>query len=136
MQRKICLRHLVVLLVYLKILVNPSSTLPISSAPPMQQQYSMPLNFYPTQTNQLVAAPTYSNPIMSVPNSASTPNHFVTPPIGTSIFGLPPNDVSAPIPQVAPLASTQVAPMSLPQTSSSTSDPILAKLREDCIRCF
>ena len=26
---------------------NPSPTLPISSAPPMQQQYSMPLNFLP-----------------------------------------------------------------------------------------
>ena len=30
---------------------NPSPILPISSAPPMQQQYNMPLNFYPTQTN-------------------------------------------------------------------------------------
>ena len=89
----------------------PSPTLPISSAPPMKQQYNMSLNFYPTQTNQLVAAPTYPNPIMSVPNSALTPNHFVTPPIGASMFGLPPNYGSAPIPQVAPIASTQVAPM-------------------------
>ena len=96
----------------------------------------MPLKFYPTQTNQLVAAATYPNPIMSVPNSASTPNHFITPPIGASMFGLLPNYVSAPIPQVAPLASTQVAPMSLPQTSSSTSDPILSKLMEDLCKTF
>lgn len=114
---------------------NPSSTLPNSSAPPMQQ-YNMPLNFYSSQTNQLVAAPAYPNPIMSVPNSASTPNHFVTPPIGRSMFGLPPNYGSAPIPQVAPLASTHAAPMSLPQASSSTSDPILAKLREDLHKMF
>jgi len=42
---------------------NPITTLPISSAPPTQQQYSMLLIFYPSQTNQLVAAPTYPNPI-------------------------------------------------------------------------
>ena len=77
-----------VLLVYLK---NPTPILPISSAPHMQPQYNMPLNFYPTQTDQLVAAPTYPTPIMNVPNSASTPNHFLTPPIGASMFGLPPN---------------------------------------------
>ena len=64
------------------------------------------------------------------------PNHFVTPPMGASIFGLPPNYGSAPIPQVAPIVSTQVAPMSLPQTSSSTSDPVLAKLREDLHKMF
>ena len=115
---------------------KPNPTLPISSAPPMQQQYNLPMNFYPSQTNQLVAAPAYPNPIMSVPNSASTPNYFVTSPMSTSMFGLPPNYVSAPSPQVALQASTQVAPMPLPQTSSSTPDPILAKLREDLHKMF
>ena len=115
---------------------KPNPTLPISSAPPMQQHYNLPMNFYPSQTNQLVAAPAYPNPIMSVPNSASTPNYFVTSPMSTSMFCLLPNYVSAPTPQVASLASSQVAPMSLPQASSSTSDPILAKLREDLHKMF
>ena len=52
------------------------------------------------------------------------------------MFGLPPNYVSAPAPQVASLVGTQVAPMPLPQASSSTSDPILAKLREDLHKMF
>ena len=111
---------------------NP--TLPISSAPPMQQYYNMPMNSYPSQTNQLVTAPTYPNPISSATDSVPTPNYFATSPIGAGTFCLPPNYSSAPIAQVAPIASTQVAP--IPQPSTPTTDPILAKLREDLHKMF
>ena len=117
-------------------LEKPNPTLPISSAPPMQQHYNLPMNSYPNQTNQLVAAPAYPSTIMSVPNSVSTLNQFATPPISASMFCLSPNYGSAPISQAAPLASTHVAPMSLPQASSSALDTILAKLREDLHKMF
>src|ERR1041385_2094030 len=54
--------------------INP--TLPISSAPPMQQYYNMSMNSYPSQTNQLVTAHTYPNPILSATNSVPTLNYF------------------------------------------------------------
>ena len=74
--------------------INP--TLPISSAPPMQQYYNVPMNSYPSQTNQLVTAPTYPNPIMSATNSVPTPNYFATSPVGAGTFCLPPNYVRRP----------------------------------------
>ena len=112
--------------------INP--TLPISSAPPMQQYYNLPMYSYPSQTNQLVTASTYPNPIMSATNSVPMPNYFATSPVGAGVFCLPPNYGSAPIAQVAPIARAQVSPIS--QASTPTTDPILAKLREDLHKMF
>src|SRR4051812_2405241 len=65
-------------------IINP--IFPISSAPPMQQYYNMPVNSYPSQTNQLVTAPTYPNPIPSATDSVPTPYYFATSPIGVGTF--------------------------------------------------
>src|SRR4051812_11145289 len=92
------------------------------------------MNSYPSQKNQLVTAPTYPNPILSAINSVPTPNYFATSPIGAGTFCLPPNCSSAPIAQVAPIASIQVDP--IPQASTPTTYHILVKLREDLHKMF
>ena len=45
---------------------NHNVSLPIASAP------TMPMNYYPAQTNHIVVAPI--SPVMSIPNSVATPS--------------------------------------------------------------
>jgi len=99
---------------------NPNMTLPIASAPPV------PMTYYPTQTNQIVATPI--NPIMSMTGSVATPNQ--TLPTATTTRPLP-NYGSTYMPQFLPTASNHTLPISLPQASLSTTDDGLANLREE-----
>ena len=100
---------------------NPSSTLPISSAPPM------PMNYFPTHANQIVAAPL--NLIVDMLSSVATPNQ--TLPIGGNTARLLPNYGSVNMPQFTPIVANSNPPMPLPQASSSTTDDALANFREE-----
>ena len=100
---------------------NPSSVLPLSSAPPM------PMNYFPTHTNQIVATPI--KPIMSMPSSVAMPNQ--TLPIGGNTARSLPNYGSVYMPQFTHVPANPTPPMPLPQASSSTADDALANFREE-----
>jgi len=110
---------------------NFSPTLPISSAPPV------PLNSYPSQTNQLVAPP--FNPAMNVPSLVN-----LTALLGygsASPSGLLPNYGTTYTPPSLPTSTVPTIRNHIhhaPQphaTSLNTSD-ILANVREEMSRVF
>mgnify|MGYP005821766675 CR=1 FL=1 len=86
----------------------------------------MQMTYYPTQTNQIVAAPI--SPITSMPGSVATPKQTLPKPTTTRPL---PNHGSAYMPQFLPIASSTTHPMPQQQTSSSTTDDALANLREE-----
>ena len=95
---------------------NPDSALPISSVP------LMPMNYFPTHTNQIVAAPL--NPFMQ--SSVVAPNQ-----VGGNTARSLPNYGSANMPQFTPMVANPNPSMPVPQASSSTTDDALARFREE-----
>lgn len=90
------------------------------------------VEFYPSQTNQIVATPI--SPIMSVPSSMAMPNQ--TLPRSADMICLLPNYGSTYTPQVTPATSNHIPPMTSMQATSSTLDNVVANLREEMAKMF
>ena len=96
---------------------NLNPALPLSSAPPM------PMAYYPTYTNQIVAAPN-----IPMPGLAATPSRNLPTAGSLPAYG------SAYMPQFVTAASNPTSPIPPPQVSSSTKDDALASIREEMTR--
>jgi hypothetical protein len=107
---------------------NPSHTLPSTSVFPQ----GMPMSPYVSQDGQIVTAPTYHNPIRSVPYSAIPPNQATRPAATVTA----PNFNLVPAARVNSTANNSVVNAQVPQTNSSAIDENMATLRSELQKMF